>query len=57
MRRNSRKNEADAEKNEELNALLRRISAATALDLEACEFSVRDAVMALGGRFLEGPLN
>ena len=28
---------------------LRRIKAAASFDLEACEFSVRDAVMALGG--------
>ena len=57
MRRNSKKNEADAEKDEELDSLLRRINAATRLDLEACEFSVRNAVMALGARFLERPLN
>jgi hypothetical protein len=38
-----------------LNALLRRIGAAASLDLEACEFSVRDAVMALG--FLERSIN
>jgi hypothetical protein len=54
---NSKKNEADAEKNEELNILLRRIKAATSFDLEACEFSVRDAVMALGAQFLERALN
>lgn len=40
-----------------MNVLLRRINAATSLDLEACEFSVRDAVMALGARFLERSLN
>jgi hypothetical protein len=57
MRRNSKKNDADAEKNEELNALLRRIKASASFDLEACEFSVRDAVMALGARFLERALN
>ncbi len=57
MRRSSKKNEADAEKNEELSVLLRRIQAATAFDLEACEFSVRDAVLALGARFLERALN
>jgi ribosomal protein L37E len=56
-RRNSKKNEADAEKNEELNALLRRIQAAVSFDLEACEFSVRDAVLGLGARFLERALN
>lgn len=56
-RRNAKKNEADAEKNEELNALLRRIQAATSLDLEACEFSVRDAVLTMGARFLERALN
>jgi hypothetical protein len=53
MRRNSKKNEADAERNEELNALLRRIQAAASFDLEASEFSVRDAVLALGARSLE----
>jgi hypothetical protein len=37
--------------------LLRRIEAAASFDLEACEFSVRDAVMALGARFLERALN
>jgi len=57
MKRNSKKNEADAEKNEELNSLLRRIKTAASFDLEACEFSVRDAVMALGARFLERSLN
>jgi hypothetical protein len=57
MRRNLKKNEADTEKNEELNALLRRIQAATPFDLEASEFSVRDAVLALGARFLERALN
>lgn len=56
MRRNSKKNEADAEKNEELNTLLRRIQAAASFDLEASEFSVRDAVLALGVRFLERAL-
>lgn len=56
MRRNSKKNEADAEKNEELNALLRRIQAAASFDLEASEFSLRDAVLALGARFLERAL-
>lgn len=40
-----------------MNALLRRINAAASVDLEACEFSVRDAVMALGARFLERSLN
>jgi hypothetical protein len=57
MRRNLKKNEADAEKDEELNTLLRHIRTAASLDLEACEFSVRDAVMALGARFLERALN
>lgn len=57
MKRNLKKNEADAEKNEELSVLLRRINAAASVDLEACEFSVRDAVMALGARFLERSLN
>lgn len=52
-----KKNEADEEKNEELNTLLRRIKAATSFDLEACEFSIRDAVLALGARFLERVLN
>jgi ribosomal protein L37E len=51
-----KKNEADEEKNEELNTLLRRIKAATSFDLEACEFSIRDAVLALGARFLEQAL-
>jgi len=37
--------------------LLRRIEAASSFDLEACEFSVRDAVMTLGARFLERALN
>lgn len=40
-----------------MNVLLRRINAAASVDLEACEFSVRDAVMALGARFLERSLN
>ena len=36
---------------------MRRVQAAASFDLEACEFSVRDAVMALGARFLERALN
>jgi len=40
-----------------LTVLLRRIKAAASFDLEACEFSIRDAVMGLGAGFLEGPLN
>jgi len=36
---------------------LRRVKAAASFDLEACEFSVRDAVLALGARFLERALN
>jgi hypothetical protein len=40
-----------------LTVLLRRIKAAASFDLEACEFSIRDAVMGLGAGFLERPLN
>lgn len=40
-----------------MTVLLRRIKAAASFDLEACEFSIRDAVMGLGAGFLEGPLN
>ncbi len=37
--------------------MLRRINAASAFDLEAYEFSIRDAVLAMGARYLEQALS